>query len=84
MILTLFLNLIYGLILFVTQVLPTGQLPSSISDGINYFWGILNAFSYIFPVNALFLALLFAFTFDIAMMLWHLITWGLKKVPQMN
>jgi len=66
------------------SLLPVGNLPLGIPNGILYFWGILNSFSYVFPVSTLFLALLFVLGFDVGVMLWHVLQWIIRKIPGMS
>jgi len=84
MIFTLLLNFLYGVVLFLIGVLPVGSLPTAFSAALNYFWGILNAFSYIIPVETLLEALLIMLAFDLAVLLWHFIQWVIRKIPFMQ
>jgi hypothetical protein len=84
MITTFFLSFFYSFISFILSILPVGSLPSIITTALSYFWYILNSFSYVFPVAALFEALLFIFAFDVALIVWHFIQWIIKKIPGMQ
>jgi len=81
MIVTVFLNFVDLFISGLLGFLPTGYLPSGIESAILYFWGALNSFSYIFPVATLLEALLFVLAFDLALLLWHLVQWLIKRIP---
>lgn len=81
MIATLFLNFFNDFLGGLLNLLPTGVLPSGITSGVLYFWYALNAFSFVFPVNALLAALLFVLAFDVGVLLWHLVQWVIRKIP---
>jgi len=84
MIVTFVLNFFYNLLVYLANVLPTGFLPQGINDAINYFWGALNAFSYVFPVVTLLEALSVVLVFDAAVLFWHIFQWILMKIPGMQ
>ena len=84
MISTFFLTSFYGLIALLLGFLPTGFLPSGVAQGINYFWGVVNTFSYIIPLDTMLQALLLVFAFDFAILLWHFINWVIRKIPGMQ
>lgn len=84
MISTFFLTIFNSFIGLLLGILPTGVLPISITSGITYVWSIANQFSYIFPISTLLLALVFVIGFDLAMLLWHIIQWVIRKIPGMQ
>lgn len=81
MITTFFLSIINSFVGLLLNLLPTGSLPSGISTAISYFWAIVNSFSYVFPVSTLLAAFLVLLAFDLAVLLWHLLQWILRKIP---
>jgi len=84
MILTLFLNFGFLLVTGLFALLPSGSLPPEILGGVNYFVGIVNSFSYVIPVGALFSAFALVVSVDIAILLWHFINWVIRKIPGMH
>jgi len=84
MITTFFLFIFNAFVSFLLSFLPTGSLPTALTDSFMYFWSVVNSFSYIFPVSTLLLALLFILAFDAAVMLWHFIQWIIKKIPGLH
>lgn len=81
MISTVLLTILNSFIGFLLALLPSGAIPSGISTAITYFWLIVNSFSYIFPVSTLLAAFLVLLAFDLAVLLWHLLQWILRKIP---
>lgn len=84
MIITLFLNLIWGLLYFLIGVLPTGHIPLSIGIAFASIFGIANQFTYVFPVYTLMQALGIVIAIDGAILLWHFINWIIRKIPGMQ
>jgi len=81
MITTYFLAAFYGLFGLLLNLLPTGSLPSGFSEALAYFWGTMNAFSYLIPVDTMLQALLLVLAFDLVVLLWHFIHWSMAKIP---
>jgi len=84
MITTFILTIFSSFLNFLVGFLPTGSIPQGFTDAVSYFFGALNAFSYIFPVSTLFTCLLLYLAFDLAVLLWHLFNWVIKKIPGMQ
>jgi len=84
MITTFLLTILFNFLNFLLSLLPVGVLPTAIATAVGYFWGVLNSFSFVFPVGALLGALLLVLSFDIAMLLWHIIQWVIRKIPFMQ
>jgi len=84
MILTVFLNFIDNFLLTIIGFLPVGNLPVGITNGISYFWGVLNSFSYILPVSTMLSASVVVISFDAAVLLWHMVQWIIRKIPGMS
>jgi len=84
MISTFFLTVLNAFVSLLLDILPTGAFSSGFQSAISYFMGVLNSFSYIFPVAALVEALAVALVFDGAILFWHLIQWVIRKVPGMQ
>jgi len=84
MISTFLLTLLNNFVTGILGFLPSGSLPQGLINAILYFWGALNAFSYIFPVSTLLAALLILLAFDGAVLLWHIIQWIIRKIPGMQ
>jgi len=76
--------LFYSFASFILGLLHSGTLAQGIIDAIQYFWGVLNSFSYIFPVGTLLAALLIVLAFDLAVMAWHFLQWIIRKIPGMH
>lgn len=81
MITSFILVLFNGFVSFLLSFLPSGSLPEGIHTAIVYFWGIMNSFSYIIAMDALLSALLVVLAFDLAVWLWHVFQWILRKIP---
>lgn len=84
MIITLFLNFIYLFITGIESMLPHWSMPASIVSSFAYFVGVVNQFNYVVPVAALFEAIAVVTAIDLAIMLWHLLNWAMRKVPGIN
>jgi len=84
MITTFFLNLFVAFIGLIVAVLPTGGLPPAIGSAFAYFWGVVNSFSYVVPVDTLLQAALVVLVFDGALLLWYFINWIIRKIPGMQ
>lgn len=78
--LSMFQTFIVGLVL----LLPTGHLPQGITDAFTYFMGILNAYSFVVPVDTLLQAAAVVLIFDGSMFIWYAINWTLRKIPGMQ
>lgn len=84
MITTFLLTLLNSFIAFLLGLLPSGHLPASILSGIGYLWSLINAFTYVIPVQTLLAALLLMIAVDAALFLWRLINWIIRKIPFVN
>jgi len=84
MISTFFLAITYGLVNLVVGFLPTGSLPSVISTSFAYLMGIVNAYSFIVPIDTLLQAAAVILVFDGSLMLWYFINWIIRKIPGMQ
>jgi len=84
MIITFFLNILNAFIGFMLGLLPTGNLPAAIESSFLTIWGTLNTFSYIFPIGTLLAAIGIIIAFDVAMIIWHIINWVIRKIPGMQ
>lgn len=84
MITTFILTILYSFSNLVLAFLPTGTLPAGFTTALAYFWGALNAFSYIFPVSTLLAALAIVLAFDVGVMAWHFLQWVIKKIPGLH
>jgi len=78
--LTLFNNFIVGLL----NLLPTGHLPVEITTAFAYFFAVLNAFSFVVPVDTLLQAAGVVLVFDGAMLIWYFVNWIIRKIPGMQ
>jgi len=72
-----FLNLLLGL-------LPTGHIPTDLSNAFVSLWGVINTFSYLIAVDTLIQVFLLAMAFDIALLVWRFINWIIRKIPGMT
>lgn len=84
MITTFFLTIFYSFVNLIVGFLPVGSLPSAVNTAIVYFWGVMQTFSYVVPVDTLLQAILVVFVFDFAVLLWHFINWIIRKIPGMQ
>jgi len=84
MISTFFLSIFYSFVNFLVSFLPSGSLPSGVSTAVTYFWGVVNTFSYLLPLDTLLQALLVVFAFEFAIMLWAFLNWIIRKIPGMQ
>lgn len=84
MITTVILLIFNAFISGILSLLPAGTLPTEISDAFAYFVGVMNSFSYVFPVATLFQAFALVITVDIAILLWQFINWIIRKIPGMQ
>lgn len=81
MIFTFLIQIFVFLFGFLLGLLPTGSLPSGFSDALAYFWGTMNAFSYLIPLDTIIQALVIVLGFDLVILLWHIIHWVIAKIP---
>jgi len=84
MISTFFLTIFSSFIGFVLGFLPTGNLPAAVTTAFAYFVGLLNAFSFVIPVDTLLQAAAVVLIFDGAMVVWYIINWIIRKIPGMQ
>jgi len=84
MILTLILDLFYFFLGGLLSLLPVGHLPAPIATAFQYFLGVLNAFSFVVPVDTLLQALVVILVFDGGMVLWYFVNWIIRKIPGMQ
>lgn len=84
MIITLLLNIVWNFLHGLTLLLPTGHLPVAITTSFNYLWSLVNAFSFVIPVDTLLQAIAVVLAFDGAMMIWRFINWIIRKIPGMQ
>ena len=64
--------------------LPTGHLSSSFTSALTQLWGIINTFSYLIPVDTLLTLVGLVIAFDIAVLLWRVVNWVIRKIPGMQ
>jgi len=81
MITSFFLNLLFGFFSLILGFLPTGSLPAGFVSALNYFWSLMNSFSYLIPMDTILQAVLVVLFFDLVVLLWHFIHWILAKIP---
>jgi len=84
MIITFLLTIFNTFVGFLLSFLPSGNLPTVISNAFTYFVGVMNAFTYVFPVVTLFQAFALVVAVDLAILLWHFINWVIRKIPGMQ
>jgi len=84
MITTFLLSIFNVFVASLVGLLPVGHLPVAITNALAYFMGILNSFSYVFPVATLLQALAIVLAFDAALLLWRFINWIIRKIPGMQ
>jgi len=84
MILTFLFSQFYILVDFLLGFLPSGGLPAAFATALAFFWGTINSFSYIVPVDTMLQALLAVIAFDLAVLGWHILQWVIRKIPGMQ
>jgi len=76
MIVTIFLNVIYGIISFFLSLIPTGgSFPTEWTSGVYTIWSYVNSFSFIVPVQTLVWCLGLAMTFHLFIFGWKFMHW---------
>jgi len=77
-----FLLLMVGNLLdFVLQILSQDHLPVEFTDALAYFWGVINSFSYVLPVDTLLQAFLLIIAVEAFLLLFHAALWVIKHIP---
>ena len=81
MIVTALINFVAFLFSALSNYLPSGGLPSGISDALSSVASALNSFNYLIPVNDLFVALGIVVGYEGIMWGYHALLWFWKKIP---
>lgn len=82
MISTFLLTILYFFINGMLGLLPTaGVFSTEWLQAVYTFWAMVNAFSFIVPVQALLTALSIALAFHLAVFLWKVTHWIITKIP---
>lgn len=81
MITTFFIAVGSSILGFIIGLLPVGHLPSDVTTAITYFWGVLNAFSYVFPVATLLTCLTLILSAEAFILLFHIFRFFYKHIP---
>lgn len=81
MISSFFISVSASILSFIISVLPTGSLPIGVTDAIVYFWGIINAFSYVIPVDTLLQAMIVILSVEAFLLFFHLVRFVYKHIP---
>jgi hypothetical protein len=84
MITTFFLQIFLSFLNLLVNLLPAGHLPSPILSAFTYFMGVLNAYSFVVPVDTLLQAAGVILVFDGTMLVWYFVNWIIRKVPGMQ
>lgn len=84
MITSYLLQFLYLFLSGLLNLLPTGSLPVQVSSAISTVWGYVNAFSYVIAVDTLIQVVIIATSFDVAVLLWSLLNWIIRKIPGMQ
>lgn len=84
MILTFLFSIFTAFLGFIISFLPAGNLPTAITTSFSYLLSIVNAFSFIIPVDTLLQAAAVILVFDGAMVLWYFVNWVIRKIPGMQ
>jgi len=77
MIVGFFLQIFYSIIHFFVDLLPVIAYPEQIDAAAKTAWGLINAFSYIFPVSTLAQVLGVALVFHGTVLVWRMSNWVL-------
>lgn len=84
MITTFLLTISYGFVNLILGFLPIGSLPVGVSTAVTYFWGVMQTFSYLLPLDTILQATLVVFGFEAALLLWAILNWIIRKIPGMQ
>jgi len=85
MIFTIPLTFIYFIFSGLIAILPdSAGLPDAISEGFSYVFGFVYAFDFLLPVSAILTVLGISLAFELAIQIWHLIHWIIRKIPVAN
>jgi len=84
MIVTLIFNFFYLFLTGLLLLLPVGSLPSGFLTALNFFWGTVNTFSFVIPVDTMLQALVLVYGFDLVVLLWSVLQWVIRKIPGMQ
>jgi len=81
MITSFFLNIFALFLSGLLSLLPSGSLPAAFSSSLSSVWGFVNAFSYVIAVDTLIQVVVLVIAFDLAVLLWHVLQWVIRKIP---
>jgi len=82
MIFTIPLTIFFAILSVLVSLLPDpGAISIALSTGASYVFGFLWNFNFILDVPTLIQIILLQFGFESAILLWHMIHWGIKKIP---
>jgi len=85
MIFTIPLTLIFFLLTTVIGWLPDSSgLPSEVSAGFSWLWGLLWELDFVVPVSTVATLLGLSLAFEVAIQVWHGIHWLIRKIPMIN
>lgn len=70
-----------SLVLFLIGFLPTGTLPSGISDALTYFRSVAHSLDSVLPVYTALLIIFIMMIFEAAVLLFRAINWLINKIP---
>lgn len=76
MIATFFFSIVFGLIQFLLNLLPSIAFPQVIADGINTIIAFLKEFSFILPVNDMLAIAVLAAGLHLAVFTWKMVHWA--------
>jgi len=74
-----FLVVLYQIVAFIVGWLPTIGFPSQITTAVVLFWGYVNLFSMVIPVQTILTVLLLALTYLAVKLGWSAGHWMLRR-----
>jgi len=81
MIITLFFNFLNDFLQGIVGFLPSGTVPTQWVSAVYSIWAYANEFSYVFPVSTLLFWLGVVLAFNVAVMVFKLFNWIIRKIP---
>jgi len=67
-----FLTILYTIVSFLISFLPEIQYPQEITDAVMYFWGTMQSFSWLFPMDTLVTILGLATIYFMSSLIWKM------------
>jgi len=81
MIASFFISIAASVLSLLIGLLPVAHLPTQFSSSLVYFWGIINSFSYVLPVDTLLQVALIVLGVEAFLLLFHIARFIFKHIP---